>query len=482
MPLKYLCVFCTSIFVFFSSTFNSEIKAACEVCVFDCAQGNVVAVRYKKKSMIFDAGRTAYKRFILNEDDKDYESLRDEQYPLAEGVSNLQVAEEVGNPQVAEEVGNLQIIRNIPTERDGWDIAYGDNEYYKEEFEKTFKRFVFGKIEKKRGRKYSNILKAIFISHPDEDHYSLVPELGLQPEVFVLGGKFSLYNTKFRTHVTGKNIVKDSDEEYVMPGSRDRYKGNAFFTEHCTFGTAEEDPQVDILSVNAGKAGTTKNKNKDSMIVKLTMPGKYSMLIPGDAEQETWEDAENNVTTAGLKADVLLLSHHGSMTNGSTSLELLRKIQPKFCLISAGFQHNHPTEEIIDMLLDYYNNNSNRVSPHFVTYHKGKKRHCLMTDAPIFTTIDNGALTIDLSATALKVICARDFSPSPSIFLTGEDSDENEYMTYLDRADDKQVLSQLPEGAEKNTTFGEDVFKKDDNYYYQLGEAFLKMKLITEEA
>jgi hypothetical protein len=163
-------------------------------------------------------------------------------------------------------------------------------------------------------------------------------------------------------------------------------------------------------------------------------------------------------------------------------------VKPKVCLISAGFQYNHPTFAVIDLLLKYYNTTQYRTSPHYVTFFEGDTRKSLITNAPIFTTIDNGVLKASLSSNNLKITAARELNPTPNTFL-----DEDGSMLSLELADDRsfvdsKTLKELDDkkSPSKNTKyFGSDVFSVQNNgtesYYYQFGETYLKMKLVAED-
>lgn len=434
--------------------------AGLEAVVFDCGQGNTVAAKYNNTTMVFDAGRTGSAKFVAHEDDKSSESVLNKKYLISQ------------KPDEA-------LIRlNVPTERYVLEAISGNNKAYKEEFRNNLKDYL--STDKRT-------LNAVFISHPDADHYNLVVDSGLDPKVFVLGGKYPLYSQKFRDYVDDKTCIKD--ENYGDDDPLSRFTEHESFEQDCSFGEDDDDPKVEILTVNAKRTGAVADKNTDSMVVKISQT--HSMIIPGDAEKETWDDAEEVSGLDALKTDVLLLSHHGSMTNGSTTPDLLNKIQPKACLISAGFQHDHPTAEIINILLEYYSNKNFRTSPHFVTFQEGKTRRCMMTNAPIFTTIDNGVLKVDLASAQLTVKCTRNFSPTPDVTLSDKEGtrlffEEDENRTVLSLS---QLKASRPANAVlfNDTAFGGTIFgikdknKKDlGNYYYQFGDAFLKMKLKEE--
>ena len=78
-----------------------------------------------------------------------------------------------------------------------------------------------------------------------------------------------------------------------------------------------------------------------------------SFLFTGDAEKTEESDIIN--AKYNLKADVLKVGHHGSRT--SSSENFLKKVSPKFAVISVGPDKNNlPKEEILKRIQKYCKN------------------------------------------------------------------------------------------------------------------------------
>lgn len=93
---------------------------------------------------------------------------------------------------------------------------------------------------------------------------------------------------------------------------------------------------------------TYEDKNNMSAVIKLTF-GSNSFLFTGDAEAESEQDILSSGTD--LKADVLLVGHHGS--NSSTSQSFLNAVNPKYAVIQVGDNnYGHPTDHILKRLAD----------------------------------------------------------------------------------------------------------------------------------
>lgn len=89
------------------------------------------------------------------------------------------------------------------------------------------------------------------------------------------------------------------------------------------------------------------NINNYSTVIKLNY-GNISFLFTGDSEiliENMLLSSNNN-----LSADILKVGHHGSKT--STSKEFLKKVAPKYAVISCGMgnDYGHPDKQVLNLL------------------------------------------------------------------------------------------------------------------------------------
>lgn len=89
----------------------------------------------------------------------------------------------------------------------------------------------------------------------------------------------------------------------------------------------------------------SKNLNDTSIILKLTY-GNVSFLFTGDTES----DVEKTLLNKDIESDVLKVAHHGSNTSSSNAF--LKKVNPKYAIISVGTgnSYGHPKSVILDRL------------------------------------------------------------------------------------------------------------------------------------
>lgn len=145
-------------------------------------------------------------------------------------------------------------------------------------------------------------LDAVWISHPDSDHYGGLSEIERKLPV----------------------------GEVVESASAESAAGSAVLPVRRT--TAGErfaygDMLLEVLGPQERYAGA----NDNSVVFRLRY-GDFSMLFCGDIE----EAAEQALLESGapLQADVLKVAHHGSDT--STSAALLEAVCPQYAVISSG--------------------------------------------------------------------------------------------------------------------------------------------------
>ncbi len=107
--------------------------------------------------------------------------------------------------------------------------------------------------------------------------------------------------------------------------------------------------RFDVLHPDVGNYTEAKLKTNDrSCVVKVSTP-RFSALLTADVEamSEAAIIERYAATPSGLKSDVLLMPHHGSMT--SSTPEFINAVAPKIALINAGYRNRfgHPREGVL---------------------------------------------------------------------------------------------------------------------------------------
>ena len=144
--------------------------------------------------------------------------------------------------------------------------------------------------------------------------------------------------TKFYDEYKGAITQIGAHYEKAQPGTKYDLGGGALLTI-----LAPSEPFFTKEQTKTG--GNVPNAN--SVVVRLDY-GDFSMLLPGDAEEQT----EHRLLTrdTNLKVNILKVSHHGSKY--ATSQDLVARVKPEVAIISCGAwnRYGHPSQVVLDRL------------------------------------------------------------------------------------------------------------------------------------
>ena len=175
-------------------------------------------------------------------------------------------------------------------------------------------------------------IDAIIITNPDQDHIGGFLDV---LKIYKVGAVLEpgTFNDS-KTYQNLKEEIKNKKIQEILArrGMRLNLGGGAV---------------IDILFPDRDVSDWTTN---DGSVVGKLSYREISVMLTGDATEETeriiLEENSKNV----LKSDVLKIGHHGSKT--STSAEFVEAISPTQALISAGRdnRYGHPHQEVLDTL------------------------------------------------------------------------------------------------------------------------------------
>ena len=169
-----------------------------------------------------------------------------------------------------------------------------------------------------------NDLNIVVGTHPHEDH---------------IGGLSDIINELNIDKIYLPNVTTTSKIfESLLDSIQNNYK--------ITVPKINEEIKLNNMNFKVLYTGTDESDlNNSSIVLKLNY-GKTSYLFMGDAEVKV----EEKILNKDISSDVLKLGHHGS--SYSTSESFLKKVNPKYAIISVGKDnvYNHPTELTLDKL------------------------------------------------------------------------------------------------------------------------------------
>ena len=104
--------------------------------------------------------------------------------------------------------------------------------------------------------------------------------------------------------------------------------------------------QFDVLHPQAADYDAATKSNAMSCVLRISS-GKRTALLTGDIEAPQEARLLASETPARLKADYLLVPHHGSKT--SSSAAFLDAVQPQIALVQAGYRnrYGHPAASVV---------------------------------------------------------------------------------------------------------------------------------------
>lgn len=169
-----------------------------------------------------------------------------------------------------------------------------------------------------------------FITHLDSDHFAgsiSIINNGYVKKIYKPKDEVSIKDSIFEDMINSFNI----DLHY--------YSAESFRLGGC---------KVYILNDTSDAYCKDFDSNNKSGILKIVY-GNCTFLFTGDAELEA-EEYLRLKYGGFLKADVLKVGHHGSLS--SSSPEFLNEVDPNIGIISAGIMNkfNHPAKEVIERL------------------------------------------------------------------------------------------------------------------------------------
>ncbi len=133
--------------------------------------------------------------------------------------------------------------------------------------------------------------------------------------------------------------------------------------------------------------------NEQSLVVKLEY-GNNGVMLAGDTSYRSWKEfVEKKYSNNDLSSDILLASHHGSISffddpndEQNHYVSHIKKINPAMTIISVGDNDTHPDENAVK-LYKKYSRGSN----------KGNKIRMIKDDGNILLTLKEGSWNLKIN-------------------------------------------------------------------------------------
>lgn len=440
------------IMVLFISIGNSLDETRCTV--FDVGQGNCVLVEFNDQGLLIDAGST---KITYNAMYNKLFGYNEQRYRLVSSLEDTESYSESDSSELAaSEV-------EYSSETDSEDEILTTPAYNKEKYPEKVHSNVGNMIESYRKSIVNSIRKKLkkltsltaVISHPDIDHYNFFPKIFNSTEwnnwkisSLILGGRYEQYKSTASNTNGFKNwlkiLIESKECNVLFTGTHDgsRTLNASYARPFCSFVSPDRrseaenkivkalefeefegvKPEVEILAMNAGHsvnpfgscyaAYLDKEKNLNSIVLRIK-GDKTAFITPGDADEITWNFIlsywSKGIHQVDNKRNYILLSHHGSNSDGACREDILKIFKPYGFFLSTGHGYNHPQQAPIE-LLEGLNCLGKLDKDYPLTYVKGDKSkiRCRKQSDNIFaSTLDDGTFSFNLVLEGLFIKISR---------------------------------------------------------------------------
>lgn len=212
-------------------------------------------------------------------------------------------------------------------------------------------------------------LKAVIVTHPDEDHINGILTL------LTMGEKQGIQIESLILPEIEQQLENDSYRELEEAAAKAQIP-----VLYICAGDGIADGEMRIKCLNPVPGTDYKEPNEYSVVLELT-EGKFRALFTGDAEKEGEQMIleEFAKRSAEISVTVLKVAHHGSRY--ATSEKMLALIKPQVSVISCGKKnvYGHPHEQTLQRLKE--------------------------SGSIIFSTPQNGAVTVKMEDEEILVRC-----------------------------------------------------------------------------
>lgn len=180
----------------------------------------------------------------------------------------------------------------------------------------------------------------LIVSHPDADHYNLLPEVLDQitiGQAWYIADRSDYADEEVFDWLTSTpTSAKRLTAEFFDPQARPNANINCGRAKVWILAAAVEHP--------------ASRKNAMSIVVMLRM-GDFEAIVTGDATHATENMIMSRYPAAWLDIDVLRAGHHGSLTT-STSKTWADTLSPTTSIFSNGYENSfgHPRAEVVERL------------------------------------------------------------------------------------------------------------------------------------
>lgn len=192
---------------------------------------------------------------------------------------------------------------------------------------------------------FDQTLEYVIETHDDRDHIG-----GLESVLKRYKVEHYVSSEIYKSTKTSKNLQTLVQQLHIprLQGKRGVIIQESGVRMHALWPTQEYIEKLQFPEENDKKETSSRDRsNARSLVFRLEFRG-FSALLTGDLEIAE----EKLILTSGerVQSTLLKIGHHGS--NGSTSEEFLRVVNPRYAVISVGKRNSygHPSPRVLQLL------------------------------------------------------------------------------------------------------------------------------------
>lgn len=207
-------------------------------------------------------------------------------------------------------------------------------------------------------------LEVVVITHPDADHYNMVPFVlrNIAVDRLLLVGASAEYDarTHDRTGAFVSNAMRDWIDSFDASNRHALTTADVSTENRSSLLFGEGDTLFYVLAADAPQTRSAWAANTRSIVLRVSH-GKFDAIFTGDATTETEKFILGRFSVDWLDSEVLKIGHHGSCVT-STSPQWASAVRPEVSIASATIRkkHGHPNRDVVLRLAAH----ADRAPPH----------------------------------------------------------------------------------------------------------------------
>ena len=261
----------------------------------------------------------------------------------------------------------------------------------------TVRDYILRKLDR-----HERKIDTLVITHPDRDHYNLLPDVLHQIPItrLLMVGEQLDYSSRFQKWL---RVNSDPNNSQALIKKITVLDSNTFTPSQSSSKLIDcGDAKVYILA--AGIQAKASRRNAMS-IVLMFRHGNIEAILTGDATKDTEQRIMERYSPDWLDADILKVSPHGSVRTSlnSTWSEI---VKPEIAIISASpfKKYSHPRKEVIERLESFTKEWDGHVMKYFVKNEDGYKLETVpQYDEAIFSMAASGNVAISSNGQSYEV-------------------------------------------------------------------------------